>query len=239
MGELYFRVKEFFRFSKREKRDILLAVLVVTFAFALNDGREKFNAVLWFGNLLQSLFFVTLALLAHVSVQKIFALQQGFTSEFRAWSTGLLVTIAVSLISLGKFYILLPGGMVLYHMTILRIGKFRYGENVVARGMIAVSGAIANLVLATIGLMFSHQLNILPGFFLDFAMVNLWIMFFTILPIPYMDGIHLFFMSRLTYVFIVSTLLAYVILSALGIFSWLFSLVIGIVVWFLYYSYIE
>lgn len=239
MAELWFRVKEFFRFSKREKRDLLIAILVLTFAFAFNDGRETFELGPWLANMIKSFIFVSIAMLGHVSIQKVFALQQGFTSEFRAWSTGLIVTVIFTLLTLGSFYVLLPGGLVMYHMTILRIGKWRYGENVVARGMIAISGAVANLLLASFGLMMSMQIGVLPDFFLGFAMINLWIMFYTILPIPYMDGIHLFFMSRLTYVFIVSTLLAYVVLSAFGVFSWILSLVIGVIAWFLFYVYVE
>ena len=87
--------------------------------------------------------------------------------------------------------------------------------------------------------MMSAQLGVFPEFFQSLAMINLWIMFYTLLPIPYLDGIHLFFWSRLTYVFIASTLVAYVILSAAEIYSWFLSLVIGVIVWFLYYIYGE
>ncbi|MFW6450521.1 MAG: hypothetical protein ACOCZ6_05700 [Nanoarchaeota archaeon] len=239
MGELWFRVKEFFGFSRREKQDLLLAVIVLGFAFGFNDGRDSFVLGAWLGHLVTSLAFVAIAMIVHVSVQKIFALQQGFTSEFRGWPTGLIVTIIIVLLSKGNLYVLLPGGMVLYHMTILRIGKFRHGENVVARGMIAASGPAANLVLGTIGVMFASQLGIMPEFFGYFRNVNFWIMLYSLLPIPRMDGIHLFFMSRLTYVFIFSTGLAYFLLLLVNVESWILSLLIGVICWFLFMIYVE
>lgn len=239
MGELWFRCKEFFRFSRRESRDIFIAILVLTFAFAFDDGRETFQLGPWLANLIKTLLFVSIAMLGHVSMQKVFALQQGFLAEFRGWTNGLVATVIVTLLTLGDFYFLLPGGLVLYHMTILRIGKWRYGENVAARGMIAISGPVANLIIASFGIMMASQLGVFPEFFQSLAMVNLWIMFYTLLPIPYLDGIHLFFWSRLTYVFVASTLLAYVILSSVEVYSWFLSLVTGLIVWFLYYVYGE
>jgi len=122
---------------------------------------------------------------------------------------------------------------------LLRIGKFRYGENASTRGMIAASGSFANLVLATIGMMFSAQLGILPGFFEELAIINFWLMIFSLLPLPKMDGVHVFFMSRLVYVFIFSTLLAYVLLTFIDVYSWLLSFIIGVVCWFLYYINFE
>ncbi|MFW6383414.1 MAG: hypothetical protein ACOCZQ_02100, partial [Nanoarchaeota archaeon] len=115
----------------------------------------------------------------------------------------------------------------------------RYGENASTRGMIAASGSFANLVLATIGMMFSAQLGIFPDFFEQFAFINFWLMIFSLLPFPKMDGIHVFFMSRLVYVFIFSTLFAYILLTFVDVYSWLLSFIIGVVCWLLFYIYFE
>ena len=237
--ELWFRVRDFFRYTSREKGDIIIAVLVVAFVFGYNDGREEFVTSLWLINLLKVLFIVYLSIMVRVAFQKIVALSQGFTVEFRAWPTGLGISAIVALLSNGNLYVLLFGGLIFYHMTLLRIGKFRYGENASTRGMIAASGSFANLVLATIGMMFSAQLGILPGFFEELAFINFWLMIFSLIPLPKMDGIHVFFMSRLVFVFIFSTLLAYVLLTFIDVYSWLLSFIIGVICWFLYYINFE
>ncbi len=237
--ELWFRIRDFFRYTLREKKDIIIAVLVLAFVFGYNDGREEFVASLWLVNLLKVLFIVYLSIMVRIAFQKIVALSQGFTVEFRAWPTGLAIAAIVAFLSNGNFYVLLFGGLIFYHMTLLRIGKFRYGENASTRGMIAASGSFANLVLATIGMMFSAQLGILPGFFEELAIINFWLMIFSLLPLPKMDGVHVFFMSRLVYVFIFSTLLAYVLLTFIDVYSWLLSFIIGVVCWFLYYINFE
>ncbi len=237
--ELWFRIRDFFRYTRREKRDLILAVLVVTLAFAYNDGRETFIPAKWAVNFLVVLFFVYLSLMFRTAAQKIVALQNGFTTEFRCWPVGLVITAIITLLSNGNLLVILPGGIILYHMTLLRMGKFRYGENITSRGMIAASGAFANLVLATIALTFSAQLGIFPELFNELAYINFVLIIFTLLPLPRMDGIHLFFMSRLTYVFVFSTLVAYILLTFAGVYSWILAFFIGVICWLLYYINFE
>lgn len=239
MGELLFRVRDFFSYTPKEKRDVMLAIAVVTLAFAYNDGSEFFELSKWTANLFLTLIMVSLTIFVHTAAQKVFALQNGFLAEFRAWPIGLLVTFALTILSAGHLIVLLPGGLMLFHSTTFRLGKWRYGENVTARGMIAASGAVANLVLATFSLAMSAQLGFMPAFFGALATINFWYMIYSLLPIPRLDGIHLFFFSRLTYVFIVSTLLAYVLLTTVGVYSWIFSFIIGVICWFMFYIYVE
>jgi hypothetical protein len=239
MGDFLFRLKDFFKYSNRELRDLFITILVVAFAFAYDDKSEVFNISYWFFNYAKIFFLVLISFFVYTSFQKMAALHQGFLAEYRAWSLGLVITILVTIVTEGKFYFLLMGGLFLYHVTILRLGKFRYGENVNARGLIAAFGPIGCLVLATFSLAMSAQLKIMPELFGLLAVINFWIMIFSLLPIPKHDGIHLFFMSRLVYVFIFSTLLAYVLLTQFEIYSWIFSLVIGTICWFLYYAYVE
>lgn len=239
MGELWFRVRDFFRYSKSEQRDLLFSVLIVALVFAYDDGREIFTWSHWIFNYLLVLFMVAGAFFVHTALQKIWALKHGLLAEYRAWPTGLVITFVFAMLFQGNFYILLPGGLAMTHASILRLGRWRYGENVSTRGIIAASGAIGNVLLATFCLMMSAQLGIFPEFFGLWAVINFWLMVYSLLPIPRLDGIHLLFWSRLVYVFIFSTLLGYVLLTLLNIYSWFFALLIGIVCWFLFYLFVE
>ena len=239
MGELLFRIRRFYRWEKREKRDLLITILLVAFMFGYNDGRESFVPIAWFGHFLLTLFFVSLTVLVFDGAMKVAALHQGYRAEYRMWPQGLAIGVIVTLITGGKFYLILPGGLFLHHMMILRLGKFRYGINTMAQGVIAAAGPVANLILATIALTFSAQLNIMPELFNYMAMINLWFLIYQLLPIPKINGMHIFFMSRLAYVFIFSTLASYVLLVQLGIFSWIFAFIIGVVCWFSWLWFFE
>ncbi len=239
MGELWFRVKDFFSYSRREQRDLFLAIIVTTFILAFNDKQETFSFAYWSFNFIKTMLFVAIAFLSHTAAQKVFALQQGFLAEFRSWPTGLGFGIIVALLTGGKLYVILPGGLALTHVTILRIGKWRYGENVAARSLIAASGSLANLIVATFALAMSRQLGVLPDSFEWLAFINFILIIYIMLPFPKLDGIHIFFHSRLTYVFIYSTLLAYILLTLVGILSWILAFIIGVVCWLLFYIAVE
>jgi Zn-dependent protease len=75
-------------------------------------------------------------------------------------------------------------------------------------------------------------LNKLFIFNLAFAVWNL-------LPIPPLDGSKLFFHSRLTFAFIFGSVLGYTVLAGFGVYSWILGLIIGGIIWLLYYVSFE
>ncbi|MBN2457842.1 hypothetical protein JXB31_01790 [Candidatus Woesearchaeota archaeon] len=239
MGEWWFRIRDFFRYTPAERRDMILSVIIISLAFAYDDKRETFNLLLWLSHYIYTVLIVTVTLFVHTAVQKLLALHQGFLAEYKAWPLGLALTVIFSIVSNGSWFVLLFGGMSLVHVPILRIGKWRYGFNLWTQGLVAASGAIANLVVATICLAIGVQMGIFPEFFTYVASVNFWVLIFSLLPLPNMDGIHLFFISRLVYVFVFTSLLAYVIMSSLHFYSWIFALLIGGVCWLLFYIFFE
>jgi hypothetical protein len=239
MGELAFRVKRFYGWEPREARDILLSILAITFIFAYNDKSESFQLAHWLMHFLLTIIIVTISFLAYDFGMKFAALQQGFRAEYRMWPTGIAIGIIVTLLSKGRFPVVLAGGLFLHHMMILRLGKFRYGLNVMAQGTIAAAGPVANLILMTFCLAMSRQLHIMPTLFDYAAFINGVMMVYQLLPIPRLNGIHIFFMSRLAYVFIFTFLASYAVLTFMKIYSWILALAIGAVCWFLFYWYVE
>lgn len=234
-----FRVKQFFRFQKEEVKHLLISIIVVTFIFAFNDKRDSFNMAFWLTNFLIVGFIVALTFIVHVSAQKVFALQVGYIAEYRMWTTGLILGAVVALLSGGSWFVLLPGGIFIQHMAIQRLGKFRYGLNIKSMGNIAASGSVANLVLATFAVAMSKQLHIMPPFFDLMAKINFFFLIFMLLPLPKLPGLYLFFASRLTYVFVFTSLGAYVLLVSFNVFSWILSIIIGVICWLLFYMYAE
>jgi Zn-dependent protease len=104
--------------------------------------------------------------------------------------------------------------------------------------MLAAAGPATNLIFAT----FFKTLaifGIFPEFFNIMTFINLYYAVFTMLPLPRLDGIHLFFASRLTYVFLFGSLLGYIILYTIGFYSLIFAFLIGGLCWLLFYLYSE
>jgi hypothetical protein len=233
------RLKQFFRFQKEEVKHFVITTLVVALIFGYDDGREVFDPVFWLSNFILILLIVGFTFFVHIGAQKVFALQQGYLAEYRMWTSGLIFGVGVTLLSGGAWYLILPGGIFMQHMAIQRLGKFRYGTNVKAMGNIAATGSIANLVVATFAVAMSRQLGILPEFFDLVAMINFYVLIFMLLPLPRLPGLMLFYSSRLVYVFIFSTLAAYVILVRFNVYSWLLSLIAGVICWLLFYMYAE
>jgi len=238
-GELRHRIRRFYRWEKREARDILISILAITFIFGYSDSGESFQLGTWLLNMLITLFIVALSFLAYDAGMKLAALNQGLRAEYRMWPQGLAIGVIITLLTQGRWYVILAGGLFVHHVSILRIGKWRYGLNTIAQGTVAAAGPIANFVLMTISLVFGKQLGIAPDFFIFAAKINGFMMAYQLLPIPKLNGIHIFFMSRLAYAFIFGALVSYLLLIFIGIYSWILAFLIGVVSWFSWYWWVE
>jgi hypothetical protein len=237
-AEFTYRVRDFFRFSPRELRDLTIAMLVVAFAFAYDDGSEIFVLGPWLLNYLKVLFMVFIAFFFHESAHKLFGLSLGIRTEYKLWTVGIYITLLCTFLFQGKFYVILPGGVTFFHMTIQRLGHFRYGLNLLSSGLIGGMGPLANLLLAT----FFETLaisGVAPDFFHQMTFINLYYAVFSMLPLPNLDGISLFFASRMNYVFFFSILVCYIVLFVLGVYSLIWALLLAGACWFMYWYYVE
>lgn len=238
MAELKYRLRDFFYFTPTERRETIIAILVMTFVFAYNDGQETFQLAYWIMNFLKVLVIVIIAVVLHISVQKIASLYTGFRAEFKLWSVGVYLTILVTILTKGKFYLLLIGGITFYQMVMLRIGHFRYGLNLRPSGFIAGLGPLSNLVIATFWETLALN-NIYPELFHQMTIINLFYAFYSMLPIPNLDGFNMFYGSRLLYAFFFSFVMSYLVLYLLGIYSLIWPVFIAIVCYILFWLYFE
>jgi hypothetical protein len=159
----------------------------------------------------------------------------GFRPEFKMWPNGLILSLILVFVSLGKFWYFLPiGGMFCHHLVGHRLGYFRYGLNLHAKAVGNMVGPLANILIATI---FKNiNLYLVPGNpipLFDFIfLVNIWFAVTNILPLPTLAGGDLFYYSRLTYVFMAGTIISYAIMvTGFNLYSWILALLIGTIVW--------
>jgi len=202
--ELKARIKGQFGFSKQELIGILASIFVVAFIFSFRDwGEETFNLSLGLSNFVTVLFVAVITFFARFSYQKIKGLEEGHKPTFNVWWAGLLVSLFIALISNGYVPLIFAGTMVSAFVVKQRLGEFRYGQSYGAVGMIAFHGIIANLILATL---FSVGVYIFPEsyFFQKAVILNLVMAFCSLLPLPWLDGMAIFFGSRVLYATIIA-----------------------------------
>ncbi len=199
MNELLYRIRDMYRFSKREYRDFIILAFTLGLILGFNDSSLHFNINIWIKNLLECVLAMFIALFIHISIIKIEALRYGYTAEFFAWSYGIIAGLLAMLISLGRFIFFLPLGTNFRHDERLRIGEFRYWIMNSDMAKIVLSATMANLFIAVITRLFHPSLS--PGFANTFIKANAYLAIYTILPIPPLNGFKLFFSNRIAYFF--------------------------------------
>ena len=195
-----------------------------------DDGHETFNLFTWVFNLFNMILLAFLVIFVSESVRKLYAISQGYTSEFKLTPIPLLIGFALVVVTRGSlWYFLVPGTMLVNHISGLRVGKFRYGLNHFDLGKIAFSGLIGVMILAVIFKIFAF---LFPENMLIYRAMSFCI-FYVIanaLPIPPLLGHHMLFASRIRYIFIVSFLvvLGYLLFVSNLLTSLIFSIIFSI-----------
>ncbi len=190
-AELGSRTKHYVAFTKKELRDLIIAILIIAFVFSFKDFTIP--------NLILAVVVAALSFFIHELTHRIFAIMIGFKSDFKIWWGGLIASLLIVFASNGVVTLILPGGVVNSLIVRQRLGEFRYGLNYWENGLIAMYGPVANLILAFIS---KILLNFLPqNIFLEKLLImNIIFAICTMLPIPPLDGVNTFFAGRVLYV---------------------------------------
>jgi hypothetical protein len=240
MRSYWYSLKKHFPFTKQEKSALLISLVVLTIITAFNDGSDSFQIDHW----LLNLFFVFIMVLLSFGVRhlgyRLLGIKMGFRVEYQIWAYGLLAAIVVCLITNGRVLLLIPGGIMVYHIEVLRLGAFRYGPSTYHFALIALFGSLSNIIFGTL----LKQINI--WFFANanadldrYFVYNLWFAACNLLPLPPLDGSRMLFYSRLLYVFVFGSFVGYWLLAWLGYYSYVISLVIGVIAWLAFYHKYE
>lgn len=237
------KIKRYFKFSPDEIKAIIISILVVGFIVSFNQWGRGTVFELGYGlfNLLNGILIAALVILVHNSAQRLMGLHIGFRVEYKLWGYGLIFALVMCFVTRGNIWLLIPGGIVCHHLAVHRLGYFRYGLNLLGMSFTAMAGSLADIALAVIfkGLLFFMPDNLL----LHRAMlVCVWYAVVNMLPIPPLDGSKVFFNSRLIYAYVFGSILGAAIFLSLDInviWAVIFSILTGIIVWFLYYTVFE
>lgn len=241
MGEivdLIDKIKRYYKFTPSELKGLVISVLIVAFIISFKDWGPgaAIDMKLGLMNFLSAVLIVTLTFIVRESAHRIAGLSVGFKAEYRMWTFGLLIGIALAFVSNGSIWFLIPGGVVFHHLAGHRLGHFRYGLTYFGTGMVAATAPIANMLLAVF-------FKVISAFTFNpliekIILLNIAFAVFTMLPIPPCDGNKLFFGSRMVYAFVFCSIIAgaFLLLSELS--AWVAvigSLLIGFICWLIYY----
>ncbi len=207
------KVKRYYRFTLDEIKALFLTCFLLAFMLSFNEwgAGDNFEVNTGIYNLIITFLLVVIAILVHVSAQRISGLWVGFRIEYKMWGLGLIIGLLITVISRGKLFFLAPGGIFLHHLAQHRLGYFRYGINIWAQAMIVVWSIVATVALATI---FKGLWTLFPGamFLYKGMIINMWLAIFCLLPFPPLDGSRLLFSSRAHYAFAVGGVVTWAIL---------------------------
>ena len=235
------KIKRFYPFSRQEMQALVVTAIALGFIVSFRGwGTDTFSVTKGLKNLVIAIVIVAFSLLVRESAHRIAALSVGYRVDYVLWKTGLAIALGLTFLTNGHLQVLLPGAIIVHHLAVHRLGKFRYATNYNSIGWIAMTGPLANILLAVL----CKVLLVLPfgeDFLLKVIHVNMMLAIFSLLPIPPLDGAKLFFGSRYIYILtfggIVGTAL---LLSFTGVLASLFGgLVLGVAMMILFFVHVD
>ncbi len=193
------RLKQFYEFSSQERSSLLIGILITAFIFSFRDwGEQQLDITTGLLNLFLVLIIATISILFRLSCQKVYGLSQGLKAEFKVWWPGIIVALLLAIISNGRLPLILLGTMAVSFMVKQRLGEFRYGFSFIENAMIAFWGIIGNLIMAGL---FALGLYLSPHTYLfsKGLALNIIMAFCSLIPLPQLDGLAIFWGSRPLY----------------------------------------
>ncbi len=239
------KVSRFIWFSVEEWRNYLIITFLFGFLYSMRDWGAGTAVDIGVGitNWIISTVMFGIVLLIHVGGQRLHAIRVGHRPELRLWPNGLFLAIVVALLFQGHpFAILLFFGCTEIHILPKhRIGRHRYGTTTYVMGLVSLSGPYASLLFAYLLKILNVGLN--SAIIQKMIFISLMMATLTMIPIPPMiNGIKVFFWSRLSFVYNFTMILvgALLIWYTNNIFLILLgSTFTAFVIWLLYYMKFE
>jgi Zn-dependent protease len=175
----------------REARDLIISALVIAFAFSY-EGFDKINLIPL--NFAIAIFAVALGFILHELSHRFVAKNHKCHAEYKMWKEGLILAVALVILTNGAFTFAAPGAVMITPLIDLWGDRSKITKKDI--GLISISGPLMNLLLAGIFIALDLLIPSLSFVFSLGARVNIWLGFFNMLPIPPLDGSKIMFWSK-------------------------------------------
>lgn len=165
--------------TKKEIRDILISMFIISLAFAFIFGRGNVGNILFYMPI--TLVVVGLGFILHELAHKFTAIKFGYWAEYKMWPQGLILALITAYFGI---VFAAPGAVYIHGQSIKK------SEN----GIISVAGPLTNIVLALLFLSIPlfFQNSLLVGIGILGATVNSFLAVFNLLPVAIFDGAKVF-----------------------------------------------
>jgi Zn-dependent protease len=165
-------------YQKKEIIDLAISTLVVAFIFSMVFGLDLFPVLIG---------VVVISFVFHELAHRFTARKFGYVAFYKMWPLGLaasLLLVAFMRIIGWPIVIIAPGAVVILPYA---FGRWKFDAKGAPRelGLIATAGPSVNLFFAIIFSPFAGALLTIPGLIF---LVNAFLAFFNLLPIPPLDG---------------------------------------------------
>jgi len=210
------KVLMFERISQRERIDLLVAWVAISFAFAILFIRdtEKIDPALALLFLGIALVTVGIGFVAHEMAHKFTAMQYGYWAEFR--KDNMMLLVAVALAALVGVVFAAPGATVIYDNR-----AFGGGISREQNGKIAAAGPVTNLLLCIpfTGLIVLSGISVNPAGSIVMLLgrmglqVNAMIAAFNMLPVSVLDGRKVLAYNPLVFIVLIAAAFGLLLLS--------------------------
>jgi len=188
----------------REARDLIISAVVLAFVFAYS-GIGNIAGML--DEFLIALFAVSLGFILHELSHRFVAKRSKCHAEYRLWKQGLLLAIALALITNGGFVFAAPGAVMIYPLIDLWGHRAQITKK--AAAVISIAGPLMNTIL---GIGFIAANFIYPHIIFSLAaQINIWLALFNMIPFPPLDGSKIFaWNKKIWLVFFVALIVLFV-----------------------------
>ncbi len=238
-------------FNKTEIKYLIYTSLILGFIFSFREwGTEEFSPIIGTTNWLLYILIFVFSIAIHALTQKIIAKKLGASSTLIIWKAkqlwftrgsrlkraiplGYILSLFLSFYSFG--YIKFTGVFgAEIKQTLPKLKKKFPKLDDYEQGLIALSGSLANLILAFIFAILASLINIELS---RLIAVNISLAIFTMLPFPSLNGIQVLFGSRVLYVMsLVFIIISYFLINSGSILlTILSSLIIAIIIGLIYF----
>lgn len=222
--------------TKKEIRHFTIAILLLTFIFGLNDGKDVFVASQYITHLFQVFLSAIVILLVYTLAQKIWALKFGASVEFNLWWVkryyfypgtslpkkykffgkevvlshlyiGPIISVLVALASQGvAYFCFIASTVVTEHKKYHAGEKFRH-MLMFESAQIGFAGIVSVLVVVLMAIAAGKEM------FGAFILMGMYFIGFQMIPLPRFAGGRLFFDSLALYVFTAALALSSLVIA--------------------------